>query len=70
MNEKRMDSSRGLFITNTILTLTVLFNFLIFFDISELLVLFIFLAIGLFLAFFRLDDTNYHLNGSVQQFTR
>ena len=59
MNEKRMGSSRGLFIANTILALTVLFNFLIYFDVSELLVLFFFFAIGLFLAFYPLG--RYHL---------
>jgi uncharacterized membrane protein len=54
MNEKRMGYSRGLFIANTILALTFLFNLFIYFDVHELLVLLTFFALGLFLAFYPL----------------
>ena len=54
MNEKRMGHSRGLFIANTILALTFLFNLFNYFDVHELLVMFTFFALGLFLAFYPL----------------
>jgi uncharacterized membrane protein len=52
MNERRMGHSRGLFIANTILTLTFSFNLFFYFDVHEVLIICAFFALGLLLAFY------------------
>ena len=52
MSEKRFNHSRGLFIANTVLAMTFIFNLFIYFDVHGLLIASSFFVIGLFLAFY------------------